>query len=203
MVKLKLQYFGHLMQRTDSLQKNPDAGKDWRQEEKWMTEDEMVEWHWSLDGHEFAQAPGVGDGQGSLVCCSSFGSKELDTLESLNSWVIVLISCLFSLLTTHSTLSSCQLSTCALNLLSPSSSLLMLPSKEVSPDVFLDELLVISTWYKLSSSDLSPTAWGFHCLSSVWESLCPTSPFFLLLGLLHHFGEVWSSVHSRGGRYRT
>ena len=50
--------------------KDPDAGKDWRQEEKGMTEDEMVGWHHRLDGHEFEQAPGAGDGQGSLGCCS-------------------------------------------------------------------------------------------------------------------------------------
>ena len=68
MLKLKLQYFGHLMQRTDSLiGKDPDVGKDWRQEERGMTEDEMVGWHHWLDGHDFEQAPGVGDGQGILV----------------------------------------------------------------------------------------------------------------------------------------
>ena len=50
--------------------KDPDAGKDWRQEEKGMTEDEMVGWHQRLDGREFEQAPGVDDGQGSLACCS-------------------------------------------------------------------------------------------------------------------------------------
>ena len=65
------------------LGKYPDAGKDWRQE-KGMTEDEMVGWHHQLDGHEFEQAPGVGDGQGSLVCCSPWGCKELDTTEWLN-----------------------------------------------------------------------------------------------------------------------
>ena len=54
--------------------KDPDSGKDWRQEEKWMTEDEMVIWHHRLDGHEFEQAPGVGDGQGNLACCSLWGS---------------------------------------------------------------------------------------------------------------------------------
>ena len=53
--------------------KDPDAGKDWRQEEKG---DEMVGWHHWLNGHEFEQTPGVGDGQGSLVCCSSWGHKE-------------------------------------------------------------------------------------------------------------------------------
>ena len=64
--------------------KDPDAGKDWRQEEKGTTEDEMVGWHHRHDGHEFEQALGVGDGQGGLVCCSLWGLKELDTTERLN-----------------------------------------------------------------------------------------------------------------------
>ena len=63
--------------------KDADAGKDLRQE-KGMTEDEMVQWHQWLDGHEFEQAPGVGDGQGSLVWCSPWGRKESDTTERLN-----------------------------------------------------------------------------------------------------------------------
>ena len=54
------------------------------QEEKGTTEDEMIEWHHQLDGHEFGQAPGVGDGQGSLACCSPWVRKELDTTEQLN-----------------------------------------------------------------------------------------------------------------------
>ena len=67
------------------LRKDPaDAGKDWRQEEKGMTEDEKVGWHHGLDGHEFEQAPGVGDGQGGLACCSPWGHKESDTPEQLN-----------------------------------------------------------------------------------------------------------------------
>ena len=53
--------------------KDPDAGKDWRQEEKGMTEDEMVEWHDQPDGHEVEQAPRAGDGQGSQACCSPWG----------------------------------------------------------------------------------------------------------------------------------
>ena len=61
--------------------KDPDAGKDWGQEEKGTTEDKLVEWHHRLDGHEFEQALGVGDGQGSLVCCSPWGYKELDKTE--------------------------------------------------------------------------------------------------------------------------
>ena len=84
MLKLKLQYFGHLMQRTDSFEKNPDAGKDWRLEEKGTTEDKMVAWHHWLNGHEFEQTPGVGDGQGGLVCCSPWGCKESDMTEWLN-----------------------------------------------------------------------------------------------------------------------
>ena len=83
MLKLKLQYFGHLMQRADSTGKDPDAGKDWRQKKR-TTEDEMVGWHHRLDGHEFEQALGVSDGQGSLVCCSPWGHKELDTTEQVN-----------------------------------------------------------------------------------------------------------------------
>jgi len=67
--------------------KDPDAGKDWRQEEKGMTEGEMTGWHHRLNGHEFEQASGVGDGQGGLVCCSPWGHKESDTTEQL-SWLI-------------------------------------------------------------------------------------------------------------------
>ena len=63
---------------------DPDAGKGLRQEEKGTTEDEMVGWHHQLDGHEFAQAPGVGDGQGGLSCCRPCSHNELDTTEQLN-----------------------------------------------------------------------------------------------------------------------
>ena len=65
--------------------KDPDAGRDWGQEEKEMTEDEMAGWHHRLDGHEFEWTPGVGDGQGGLSCCDSWGGKESDTTEWL-SW---------------------------------------------------------------------------------------------------------------------
>ena len=65
--------------------KDPDAGKDWRQQKKGMTEDKMAGWHHQLDGHEFEHAPGVGDGQGGLVCCGPWGHKESDTTEWLNS----------------------------------------------------------------------------------------------------------------------
>ena len=79
MMKVKLQYFGHLVQRADSLE-DSDAGKDWRQEEKGATEDEMIGWHHWLNGHEFDQTL---EGQGSLVCCRPWGCKELDTTSCL------------------------------------------------------------------------------------------------------------------------
>ena len=65
--------------------KDPDAGTDWLQEEKGTTEDGMVACHHRLDGHEFEQALGVGDGQGSLACCNPWGHKESDMTERLNS----------------------------------------------------------------------------------------------------------------------
>ena len=78
------------------LGKDPDAGKEWKKEEKGMTEDEMIGWHHRLDGHEFEQAPGVGDGQGSLTCCSPWGSQSHKWLSdwtelnpSLLPWVLL------------------------------------------------------------------------------------------------------------------
>ena len=84
MLKLKLQYFGHLMGRADSFEKTLMLGKIEVRKEKGVTEDEMVGWHHRLDGHEFEKAPGVGDGQESLVCSSSWGRKESDMNERLN-----------------------------------------------------------------------------------------------------------------------
>ena len=71
--------------------KDPDAGKDWGQEEKGTTEDEMVGWHHRLDGHESEWTLGVGDGQGGLACCDSWAREELDTTERLSwtHWMIV------------------------------------------------------------------------------------------------------------------
>ena len=83
MLKLKLQYFGHLMSRVDSLE-DTDAWRDWGKDEKGTTEDEMAGWHHRLDGHEFEQTPRVGDGQGGLACCDSWGHRELDMTERLN-----------------------------------------------------------------------------------------------------------------------
>ena len=80
MPKLKLQYFGHLIGRMDSFEKTLMLGKieDGRRGDD---RGSMVGWHHRLNGHEFEQAPGVGDGQGSLACCSPWGHKESDTSE--------------------------------------------------------------------------------------------------------------------------
>ena len=83
MLKLKLRYFGHLMRRVDSLE-DSDAGRDWGQEEKGTTEDEMAGWHHWLDGRESEWIPEVVDGQGGLACCNSWGCKESDKTEQLN-----------------------------------------------------------------------------------------------------------------------
>ena len=83
MLKLKLRYFGHLMQRSDSLERTLMLGNiEGRRRRGWQYE--MVGWHYRLDGQQFEQVPGVGDGQGSLACCSPWGHKELDTTERLN-----------------------------------------------------------------------------------------------------------------------
>ena len=83
MLKLKLQYFGHLMQRTDSLEKTLMLGKIEDRKRRGQ-QDEMFGWHYQLDGHEFEQASRVGDRQGGLACCSPWGCKESDTTEWLN-----------------------------------------------------------------------------------------------------------------------
>ena len=71
------------------VRKDSDAGKEWRQEKKGMTEDKMAEWHHWLNGHEFEQASGDREGQGSLACCSPWGHKESDTTDRLNNSNII------------------------------------------------------------------------------------------------------------------
>ena len=78
MPKLKLQYFGHLMCRADSLEKTLMLGKIEGKRRRGATEDEMVGWHHRLNAHEFEQTPGNSEGQGSLACCSPWGCKESD-----------------------------------------------------------------------------------------------------------------------------
>ena len=104
MLKLKLQYFGHLMRRVDSLEKT-DTGRNWGQEEKGTTEDEMAGWHHRLDGREFEWTLGVGDGQGGLACCDSWGCKESDMTEQLN-WTEY--TCFNAILWNHPTLAFSQ-----------------------------------------------------------------------------------------------
>ena len=84
MLKLKIQYFGHLMGRADSFEKTLMLGKIEGRRIKGRQEDEMVGWHHRLNGHGFGWTPGVGDGQGGLACCGSWGRKESDTTERLN-----------------------------------------------------------------------------------------------------------------------
>ena len=82
---LKLPIFWPPDEKCWFIGKDPDAGKDWRQKEKWAIEDEMVGWHHRLNGHECEQTPGDGEGQGSLVCCGPWGWKQPDTTERLNN----------------------------------------------------------------------------------------------------------------------
>ena len=87
MLKVKLQSFSHLMRRTDSFEKTLMLG-NWMQEKKGTTEDKMVGWlHW-VDGREFEQAPGVGDGQGSLVCCSPWGRRVRHNWATELNWAV-------------------------------------------------------------------------------------------------------------------
>ena len=92
MLKLKLQYFGRPHVKSWLIGKDSDAGRDWRQEEKGTTEDEMAGSHHWLDGHEFGWTLGDGDGQGGLVCCNSWGFKKSDTTKQLNwtelNWIM-------------------------------------------------------------------------------------------------------------------
>ena len=99
-VNLAKTFLIHLIGRTDAevetpvlwpphvkswlIGKDPDAGRDWGEEEKGTTEDEMAGWHHRLDAHEFGWTPGVGDGQGGRACCDSWGRKESDTTERVN-----------------------------------------------------------------------------------------------------------------------
>ena len=90
MLNLKLQYFGHLMRRPDSLEKTLMLGGIWgRRSRGWQRMRWMIGWHHQLNGHGFGWTPGDGDGQGVLACCGSWGHKESDTTEWLywtESW---------------------------------------------------------------------------------------------------------------------
>ena len=92
-LRLKLQYFGHLTQRADSLEKTLMLGGIESRRRRGWQRMRLVGWHHQLDGHGFGWTPGVGDGQGGLVCCGSWGRKESDTTERLNwtelNWMMV------------------------------------------------------------------------------------------------------------------
>ena len=84
MLKLKIPILWPPHVKSWLIGKDSDAGRDWGQDDKGTTEDEMAEWHHWLDGGEFEWTPGVGDGQGGLACCDSWGRRESDTTERLN-----------------------------------------------------------------------------------------------------------------------
>ena len=84
MLKLRLQYFGYLLRRTDSFEKTLMLRNIEDRRRRGQQRDEMVRWHHLLDGHGFGWTPGVGDGQGGLACCDSWGCKESDMSERLN-----------------------------------------------------------------------------------------------------------------------
>ena len=93
---LKLQYFGHLMPRVNSLEKTLMLGNNWRQKEKGVAEDEMVRWHHWLNGLEFEQAPGDGRGQRSLACCSPWGHKETQRSDWTTANFVLTVSMFLS-----------------------------------------------------------------------------------------------------------
>ena len=94
MLRLKLQYFGPPHVKSWLIGKDPNAGRDWGQEEKGTTEDEMAGWHHRLNTHESEWTPGVGHEQGGLACWDSWGHKESDTTEWLNWTELMADSCL-------------------------------------------------------------------------------------------------------------
>ena len=90
MLKMKHQYFGTPDVENQLIGKDPDAGKDWGQEERATTKDEMLWWHHRLNEHEFEQTPCDSEGQGSLVCCSPWGCKESDTMWRLKNKIYII-----------------------------------------------------------------------------------------------------------------
>ena len=143
---MKLQYFGHLMRRVDSLEKT-DAGRDWGQEEKGPTEEEMAGWHHWLDGRESEWTLGVGHGQGGLACCDSWGRKESDTTEQLN-W-------------TETDILSLWMSRKKINFFFPDSFWIFFARLPEFSQVFIPEDWAVNRWI------LVPVFyWGSMCLSS-------------------------------------
>ena len=155
--------------------KDPDAGKDWRQEEKGRTDDKMVGWHHQLNAHAFEQTPGDTEEQGSLMCCSPWGLKELDTTEQLNS----------KLLQTK----QLYLHTILLR-------------QEPIPLKFPQDTVSFTLWYLspslLTSPDLDPD-FGFHFegMGETLHALLWCSPVGLMLKLkLQYFGHLMRRTDS-------
>ena len=148
MLKLKLQYFGHLMHKSWLIRKDSDAGRGWGQEEKRTTEDEMAGWPHRFNRREFEWTPGVGDGQVGLVCCSSWGCKESDTTEWLN-W------------TESSVYSNMLLSRhpCIVMVLSPAKLPIMLLISIVDNTEYLIDVSVLSILRIFSVRDTYQTYW--------------------------------------------
>ena len=97
MLKLKLPILWSPDVKNSLIGEDPDVGKDWRQKEKGTAEDKMFRWYYWVNGQEFEQALGDGEGQGSLVCCSPWGHKQLDTTKWLNNnnkYVLQILKCL-------------------------------------------------------------------------------------------------------------
>ena len=156
--------------------KDLDDGKDWRQEEKGTTEDKIVGWHHWLNGHESEYAPGVGDGQGSLGCCSPWGLKESDMTERLNSKSNIAKG--------FSVVSDAEVHAFF------SQSLYLFRSKNISKFLHDD----ISSWWLLKR----------FCKISAWFHWTPPSPKYYILTFSHYFfGAVSQSfeVLSPGLQY--
>ena len=161
--------------------KDPDAGKDWRWEEKGTTEDEMVGWHHRLDGYEFEQAPGVHDGQGSLACCSLWGHKESDTTAQLK-WTVKLKS------QQHSATPREKQQLCIFGRGGPFSSLLPCPGRNAGlMFIFWVSGMNNATYLECSSNAQSPSGLNSSCLYK-----CFVSYNWILLKYAWHMDALWS-----------
>ena len=134
MLKLKLQYLWPPHAKSWLIGKDSDAGRDWEQEEKGTTEDEMAGWHHRLNGCEFEWAPGVSDGQGGLAYWDSWGCKELDMTEQLN-W-------------TELNFSSSTFPDAGKILFSVEESLFPLLSIYLGPDVYFTKVVLLILFHK-------------------------------------------------------
>ena len=143
--------------------KDPDAGKDWKQEEKGMAEDEMVGWHHWLSGHEFEQTPGDGDGQGSLVCCSPWGHWVRHDWATVLNWYPLFhqgFSCVHNNIFIHTSclVTECQYSAYDKGIPYYSNNILAWPQNSKALSLFTFQGLF--TFCSLFLSSLSPLLFG-------------------------------------------